>query len=70
MILTKNACLEVELAATTEVGEHFVKATYSLEGDGPRVLTCFEVLSAVKVSIQVAHIPNTQANYSTPSFWE
>lgn len=29
--------LKLELAVTIDVGEHFVKATYYLEGDGPRV---------------------------------
>ena len=29
------------------MGEQFVKATYSLEGDRPLVSICFEVLSAV-----------------------
>ena len=27
--------LKLELAVTIDVGEHFVKATYYLEGDGP-----------------------------------
>ena len=29
--------LKLELAATIDVGEHFVKATYFLEGDGPLI---------------------------------
>lgn len=29
----QNMLLKLELAATIEVGEHFVKATYFLEGD-------------------------------------
>ena len=39
--------LKLELAATIDVGEHFVKATYFLEGDGPLVVACYEKLSAV-----------------------
>ena len=35
---------------TIDVGEHFVKATYSLEGDGALVFTCIEVLSTVDAS--------------------
>ena len=57
----KYSCLQVELAVVIDVGEHFVKATYSLEGDGPLVFSCFEVLSAVNASIHAAHMPNTQA---------
>ena len=44
-----------------DVGEHFLKATYSSEGDGPFGFSCFEVLSAVNASIHAAHLPNTQA---------
>ena len=36
--------LEVELAVVIDVGEQFVKGTYQLEGDGPLVFSCFEVL--------------------------
>ena len=57
----KSTRLQVELAILMDVGEHFVKATYSLEGDGPLVFSCFEVLSAVNASIHAAHLPNTQA---------
>ena len=53
--------LQVELAVVIDVGEQFVKATYSLEGDGPLVFTCFEVLSAVDASIHTSHLPNTSA---------
>ena len=31
--------LKLELAITIDVGEHFVKATYFLERDGPLVLS-------------------------------
>ena len=39
--------LKLELAVTIDVGEHFVKATYYLEGDGPLVFSCYEKLKAV-----------------------
>ena len=42
--------LKLELAATIDVGEHFVKATYLLEGDGPLIFACYEKLSAVFLS--------------------
>ena len=32
---------------SVDVGKHFVKATYFLEGDGPLVFSCYEKLSAV-----------------------
>ena len=57
----KISHLQVELAVVINVGEQFVKATYSLEGDGPLVFSCFEVLSAVDASINTAHMPNTLA---------
>ena len=39
--------LKLELAATIDIGEHFVKATYFLEGDGPLIFSCYEKVSAV-----------------------
>ena len=59
--LQKRSRLQVELAIVIDVGEQFVKATYSLEGDGPLVFSCFEVLSAVDASIPTVHMPNTVA---------
>ena len=41
--------LKLQLAATIEVGEHFVKATYFLEEDGPLVFVYYEKLSAVSL---------------------
>ena len=58
---TVKAKLQVELAAVVDAGEAFVKATYNLEGDGPLVFRCFEILSTLTASIQVAHYPNVQA---------
>ena len=55
--------IQVELAAVVDVGEAFVKTTYTLEGDGPLVLKCFEVLIAA--GIQVRHYPNVQAIIQT-----
>ena len=53
--------LKLELAATIDVGEHFVKATYFLEGDGPLVFTCYERLSAVSQFCQAPCFPNVRA---------
>ena len=38
-----------------------MKATYNLEGDGPLVFTCFEIVDALSASIRVAHAPNVEA---------
>ena len=54
-------CLQIELAAVVDAGEAFVKATYNLEGDGPLVLRCYEILSTLTAGIQVGHYPNVQA---------
>ena len=53
--------LQIELAVNYDVGEPFVKATYTLEGDGPLALKCYEVLGGVKAAVQVRHWPNTTA---------
>ena len=39
--------LLIELAVTIDACEAFVKACYTLEGDGPLALTCYNVLSTV-----------------------
>ena len=53
-------CSKLELAVTIDVGEHFVKATYFLEGDGPSVFACYEKLSAVSQFCQAPHFPNVR----------
>ena len=53
--------LMIELAVTIDAGEPFVKACYTLEGDGPLALSCYEVLSSIRASIQVKHWANTCA---------
>ena len=58
----KHAYLQMEIAITVDVGKSFVQATYTLEGDGPLALTCYEVISALTTSInQVKHYPNAEA---------
>ena len=49
-----------ELAITIDLGEHFVKAMYFLEGDGPLVLSCYEKLSAVAQVCQALHFQNVR----------
>ena len=52
--------LRVEIAATVDWGEPFVKACYVLEGDGPLSFECFEVIDKVRASIAVENIPNVR----------
>ena len=61
--------LMIELAVTVDAGEPFVKACYTLEGDGPLALSCYEVVSNVSASIQVKHWPNTHALYRCVISW-
>ena len=55
------ANLKLELAAVIDVGEHFVKSTYALEGDGPLVLICYEEIKKLRAVIQLGHYPNVNA---------
>ena len=41
----KSSLLQVELASVIDAGEAFVKATYKLEGDGPVVFECYDILA-------------------------
>ena len=56
-----RAYLLEELAVVIDIGEHFVKATYNMEGDGPLIFSCFEILSTVHAAVISAHLPNTNA---------
>lgn len=53
--------LQLELAAVVDMGIHFVKAIYDLEGDGPLVLCCYEIIERVKMALQSAYYPNVSA---------
>ena len=53
--------LKLELAVTIDLGQHFVKATYYLESDGPLVFSCYEKLKAVAEACQTPHFPNVGA---------
>ena len=57
----RNAFLRVELAALIDCGESFVKATYNLEGDGPLVFKCHEILTTLTARIHTDHYPNLGA---------
>lgn len=53
--------LKLELAIAIDVGEHFVKATYYLEGDGPLVFSCYKKLQAAAEACQAPHFANVRA---------
>ena len=57
----KSVYQQLELAAVVDWGEHFVKATYTLEGDGPLGLRVYEVINTIVASIHTTHCPNVQA---------
>ena len=58
---TNCKLLQLELAATVDAGEQFVKATYRLEGDGPLALECYEVVATVQAAIHSNYYPNVTA---------
>ena len=48
----KKDKLQVELAAVIDYDEEFVKTTYKLEGDGPLIFTCYEIIDALQIAIK------------------
>lgn len=56
----KRAYLEIELAAVIDWGKPFVSATYSLEGDGPLIMSSYEIVETVKSAICVSDTPNVR----------
>ena len=44
----------LELAAVVDVGEHFVKSTYNVEGGGPLSVTCFEEIMKLREVIRTS----------------
>lgn len=53
--------LKTELATIVDVGEQFVKATYTLEGDGALAFKSYAVILSLVTSIQTAYYPNLNA---------
>lgn len=54
---SKKTYLQIELAAVIDFGKPFVTATYNLEGGGPLVLQCYEIIEEVKAAIQLGYTP-------------
>ena len=53
--------MKVKFAAIVYAGKQFVQATYTLEGDGPLVFQCYEIISALSTSIVMENYFNVQA---------
>lgn len=53
--------LRIELAAVVDVGIHFVKGTYNLEGDGILVFTCYQEILQIRNAISADYFPNSTA---------
>ena len=49
--------LWVEIAATVDWGEPFMKLCYTIEGDGPLPLECYKIIDKVKVAVAIENIP-------------
>ena len=58
---SKTRNLKLELAATVDCMEPFVKAMFNLEGDGFLALEVYERLTALYISVRSKHIPNVTA---------
>ena len=58
----QQALLKIELAATVDAIEPFVKATYNLEGDGPLALQAYHKLRTVE-----SHIANALVSLPCPA---
>ena len=52
--------LELELAAFVDGANHFVSATYYLDGDVSLVFSCYERLATVSNAVAVAAYPNVE----------
>ena len=57
----KKAYSQVEMAVLVDIGAHFVRSTYNLEGDGLLAFTCYKCISALTTTVNLVHCPNTEA---------
>ena len=53
--------LQLELAAMMDIGQHFIKATYFLEGDGPLFFCTYRRLHELLEACNADHFPNIHA---------
>ena len=54
----KQVYLEVELAI--DYGKPSVTATYSLEGDGPLIISNYDIVETIKSAIRTSDTPNVR----------
>ena len=54
----KKVYLQIELASVVDYGKHFVSGTYTLEGDGALVFSCYEVIEKIQAAIHTGYTPN------------
>ena len=59
--LQQRALLQIELAAVIDLGEHFIKATYHIEGDCALILEAYEIIQQLSAVIHTANYPNLNA---------
>ena len=50
--------MKIEIAATVDVGEAFVKETYSLESDGPLAVVAYDYIIELQNCTRLLHMPN------------
>ena len=58
IIANNEAQLKIEIAAIVDVGEAFVKKTYSLEGDGPLTVVAYDSIIELQNHMRLLHMPN------------
>ena len=61
----KRIYLMLVLASIVDWGEHFVKATYKLEGDFPLSFMCYEIVDSLFHAIQSVHCPNVNVTITS-----
>jgi len=57
----KHEYLQLELAVLIDAGELFVKATFSLEGDGALAFKCYEIYTKLLAAIELQYYQNLSA---------
>ena len=51
----KSEFLQLKLAVVIDASEPFVKATYSVEGDGALVFQCHEIYTCLLAAVELQH---------------
>ena len=53
--------LKIEIAVAVDRLDPSVRASYTLEGDGPLVLHCYDLINMLQCSVVTTHYPSTNA---------